>query len=205
MSTETILCVEASILKGIADRGFLPATMRDLKDILKPDFALFAPRERIENRVEFRQIIPYVILRNENSVAMYERTSQSAEQRLHRLSSIGFGGHVEIKDIVLDKDDLLHVERTVEKAAIREMREEIKYSAVISKETIGFILDDRDLVNRVHLGIVDIWDLETAFVRPIENTISECRFMHICEIPLDETKIERWSYLCLAFLQETCP
>lgn len=138
--------------------------MIDLKNILKSDFALFAPRSGVENRVEFRQIIPYVILRNKNSVAMYVRTSQGAEKRLHRLSSIGFGGHVEIKDIVLDEDDLLHVQRTIEKAAIREIREEIKYAAVISKETIGFIADDRDLVNRVHLGIVEIWDLETAFV-----------------------------------------
>ena len=206
MSTETILCVETRILEGItASRGFLPASVIDPKDVLKSDFALFAPRYRIENRDDFRQIIPYIILRHKSSVAMYTRTSQGAEQRLYSFSSIGFGGHVELKDIVLDEDGLLNVETTIEKAAIREIEEEVEYTAVASKEVVGLIMDDRDLVNRVHLGIVEIWHLETAFVRPLEDTISECRFMPICEIPLDEDRIEWWSYLCLAFLQENCP
>lgn len=202
MNAETVLCVESRILDGItANRGFLPTAMIEPKDILKSDFALFAPRGRIEDRDDFRQIIPYIILCHKGSVATYTRTTRGAEQRLYHLSSIGFGGHVELKDLVLDKDGLLNVEATIEKASIREIGEEVEYAAVASKELVGLIIDDRDLVNRVHLGIVEIWHLETASVQPLEDTITGCKFIPVHKISMDEDKLERWSYLCLAFLQ----
>ena len=52
-------------------------------------------------------------------------------------------------------------------------------------------------VGKVHLGIVHIFDLDAAKVRPREETILETGFADPAELLRDAGEFETWSQICL--------
>ncbi|WP_414046161.1 NUDIX domain-containing protein [Macrococcus equi] len=107
-------------------------------------------RGDMEEDPSYKQLISYCILENENDeILVYERLTGGGEQRLHGLSSIGIGGHMnqledtQIEGILLDN-------------AARELEEEVGVKDVNpqSLNLIGFINDDDNEVGRVHIGLV---------------------------------------------------
>jgi len=51
-------------------------------------------RERMERDPTFKQVIPYVVLRDEERYFLMQRTSAGGDARLHGRYSIGVGGHL---------------------------------------------------------------------------------------------------------------
>ncbi|WP_414053509.1 NUDIX domain-containing protein [Macrococcus equi] len=107
-------------------------------------------RGDMEEDPSYKQLISYCILENENDeILVYERLTGGGEQRLHGLSSIGIGGHMnqledtQIEGVLLDN-------------AARELEEEVGVKDVNpqSLNLIGFINDDDNEVGRVHIGLV---------------------------------------------------
>lgn len=144
-------------LIAVIHRDYLPLNILKEKSIVTCDEinvqkilgkAKFLRRDKAENDYEHKQIIPYVIIENENmQVASYQRKGK--ELRLHGLRSIGFGGHVEFSDV----ENILDLE-TLKKAAIRELNEE--FSDNVEYELIfkGIINEEITKVGKTHLGMV---------------------------------------------------
>jgi predicted NUDIX family phosphoesterase len=200
LKQETILCIETAVLRERAEPlGFVPAGQIDPEGFLRDENLWLAPRPVVEYREDFRQIIPYVILRHEDSVAIYRRTAAGGETRLHGLFSIGFGGHIRLSDIVA-RGDSIDVKATLSGAASREVDEEVFHSALERRDLIGIIYDDADAVSRVHLGVVELWSLKEARLEPAEDSICECRFVRLDELGSYSKQMEGWSRLCAVFL-----
>lgn len=121
-------------------------------------------RNMAETNVNYRHIIPYVAVKFQNQLAVYPRTG--SEKRLHALFSIGFGGHVDVKDVVLStphneksmfstyikKTSNIDVVATIRKALDREMLEEIGLTVEYIKQFEPIILNST-AVDSVHLGV----------------------------------------------------
>lgn len=108
----------------------------------------FLPRDKVEKIIDYKQIIPYIVIENEfNQIATYKRKGN--ESRLHHLWSIGFGGHIEYTDVENN-----FCTETIKKAAIRELKEE--YSDKVNYELIfkGIINEEITDVGKNHLGFV---------------------------------------------------
>ena len=58
----------------------------------------YRPRSEVEEDPGFKQIIPYVVFRSGDGVFCYTRGKSQGEARLHRLRSLGVGGHVSEED-----------------------------------------------------------------------------------------------------------
>lgn len=202
MDTETILCIESKLLrKVIKSKGFIPVSKLEPEQFLNQNNVWFAPRAFLEHCTKFRQIIPYIILRHEDSVVIYKRTSRGNEKRLHKCLSIGFGGHVDLQDSVFKKSGV-DVIATLRKASYREVNEEIIYDKIKSKHFIGYLYENITEVDKAHFGIVEVWKLSKPYVAGIDKSLEECRFIKIEELWRHRNKMERWSFLCSLFLKE---
>ncbi|MCU7557119.1 NUDIX domain-containing protein [Macrococcus capreoli] len=107
-------------------------------------------RGDMEEDPSYKQLISYCILENENDeILVYERLTGGGESRLHGLSSIGIGGH-------MNQLDDTQIEGVLLENAARELEEEVGVKDVNpqSLNLIGFINDDDNEVGRVHIGLV---------------------------------------------------
>ncbi len=104
--------------------------------------ATFRPRVDAEDDPTWKQLIPYLVLRDGARVFLMRRTRAGADARLHDRYTIGVGGHVNPGD------------HGLEGALLREWREELDAPFDPEVRLVGLLNDDSDPVGAVHLGIV---------------------------------------------------
>ena len=75
-----------------------------------------------------------------------------------------------------------------------------QYLALYESQMVGLINDDETEVGRVHLGVVHIFDVDRAAVRPREDEIIEAGFRPVEELLADQSRFETWSQICLKAL-----
>ena len=100
----------------------------------------------------FKQVIPYLVLRDGPRWFLMQRTRAGADSRLHDRWSIGVGGHLNPGD-----GDLYG-------GLAREWREELIAGFEPDLRFVGLLNDDTTEVGRVHLGVVFVAD---AAGRPV--------------------------------------
>jgi len=109
------------------------------------DKHFFLPRPRAEVSPEFKQIIPYVVIRSGGDYFLLRRTPKQSEARLHDKLSLGIGGHIN------PGHDLLGGLR-------QELEEEVEVADRYELAFAGILNDDQTDVGRVHLGAVYLLD-----------------------------------------------
>ncbi len=185
-----IVCSESSILeKHINKNGFI----KNNNNIFEIDKIWIGPRPTLETNESFKQIIPYILLSYQGKIALYQRTKKGGEDRLHHMHSIGFGGHIDSFDIVYTDNDVIDLDKTIEKSAQREINEELIVSNIVSKNKLGYIYDDSNAVGRVHIGVVEQWELSSAAIKSNEDEIQVVGLFTIEELKKFQGEIENWS------------
>ena len=150
-------------------------------------------RGDMEEDPSYKQVISYCILENENNeVLVYERLTGGGEGRLHGLSSIGVGGHMN------DVPNATNVEEVIRENAARELEEEVGLSKkdVENMELIGFINDDQNEVGKVHIGVVFKLKVQKESVEAIETDTLKINWVNQSELSNNEN-YETWSSLII--------
>ncbi|MCD2369341.1 hypothetical protein LQ247_11950 [Bacillus sp. BS3(2021)] len=108
-----------------------------------------------EDDPAFKQPIPYVVIKREDEIFVYERLEGGGEARLHNKLSLGFGGHMNFAE-GLDFSGILKLNTD------RELDEEllIEESDKEKMVTLGLINDDENSVGKVHIGILSALELK---------------------------------------------
>lgn len=122
--------------RGIRSRGVMPYL-----ELIEHE-AEYRPRDEAEQDPSWKQIIPYLLLRDGARLFLMQRTSAGADQRLHDRWSLGIGGH-------LNPDD-----GGVHEGLRREFHEEMAAAWDPEPRLLGLLNDDDALVGQVHLGVV---------------------------------------------------
>lgn len=149
---EIILGVEKSIVDGRLQSGYTPfqnptndsvPLLRLLADHLQPRL-----RREAEQDASFKQLIPYVLVRNASNGHIYATTRLGGDRRLVGQMSIGLGGHMEAGESFVT-------------CLLRELKEEIGLTEgdVVALRFLGFLFSESCDVDSVHLGLV--YELET--------------------------------------------
>src|SRR5262249_27134030 len=177
---------------------FSPDAERYLSALLVPDFMDYRPRSQVEEDPSYKQIIPYVVFRSGDVVFCYKRGQSQGESRLHRLRSLGVGGHVSEEDTqggrTLD---------AYETALRRELEEEVAVGSAGRIRRVGLINDDATPVGRVHLGVVHLYELERPDVAPREDGLAEAGFLAIPIVQSLRLEFETWSQIVIDSLLGT--
>ncbi len=158
-------------------------------------------RAFLETEPKFRQLIPYVIVRQGDNYLTYQRSTAGGETRLHNLHSIGIGGHVDAIDAVYDENGVFQLQETLTIGMYRELDEELGLAKAdfTGMSTIGYLALDTNLVSQVHMGIVLVAELkEDVVVSSREDAINLLGFLPPAQ--LAELNLESWSAIAVAEL-----
>jgi predicted NUDIX family phosphoesterase len=153
----------------------------------------FMPRARAEGDVNFKQLIPYAVLKYRDQVFQYTRGQGAGEKRLRANRSIGIGGHINPVDHASN-------EHPYRQGLLREIAEEVLLESAYQEKCIGFINDDSSPVGQVHLGIVHLFELAEPRVSRREADVMNAGFAPIAELVHANDEFETWSQFVLAEL-----
>lgn len=153
----------------------------------------FAPRPVMEGDPAFKQIIPYLVLRDGPRWFLMQRTRAGADSRLHDRWSIGVGGHLNPGDA------------GVAGGLAREWREELAADFEPDYRFVGLLNDDTTDVGRVHLGVVFEADAGGRPVTVRETDKLRGGFAAPDEVRAVRDDLETWSRIVFDLLDEARP
>jgi predicted NUDIX family phosphoesterase len=161
-----------------------------------------ADRAICETDNSLQQLIPYVVLVNENNkIFCYSRGKGGGEERLYAKLSIGLGGHVDS-----EVPSSSNLKSWLVKECERELLEEVGYVPKSSFELLNFcalLSDQTNSVGQVHLGILAIKKINTNDLIKLEEGVIEDGEWLTFE-DLKETsklsRLENWSVLAIQHL-----
>lgn len=192
---ERVLCVPSEIVDAYALN-----TVDEAMEVFL-QLAVHKPRKTdgdypgCENDPSFRQLIPYIVVRNRRGRILCYQRKNGGEKRLDAKWSIGIGGHVNDGD-----SGWLG-------GVIREIREELSGVGVVALTgngigpesslhgPIGFIRDDSDAVGRVHLGVLYVLDVPDGVTYREEGDAVWSSYPEVID------DLETWSKLAMQMVR----
>jgi predicted NUDIX family phosphoesterase len=175
--------------------GFRAASDTYRAAILEATDFSFRPRYEVEMDPSFKQLIPYIVLKCGEQVFQYRRGSSGTEKRLEALRSIGIGGHISEADAAGGVD-------LYATGMMRELTEEVEVGCGFTQRCVGFINDDRTPVGSVHLGVVHVFELESASARSREDALADAGFAKWTELIRFADQFETWSQFVFEYFQQ---
>ena len=142
----------------------------------------FLDRPAAEASPQYRQIIPYVVIRHDDAYYVLQRTAKQTEARLHHKLSLGIGGHI---NPGYDLDAGLK----------KELDEEVRIDDPYELEFAGILNDESTEVGRVHLGAVYVLHAGGARVQVLETEKMTGRFVSRADLPPLRDEMETWSQI----------
>ncbi len=146
--TERVLVLPRDRVPGGCDfSGVRPADATNLGALREAVAAhgTFLDRPVAEDSPQWKQLIPYVVVRDGDAVFLMERTDAGGDARLHHKASIGVGGHLNPVD---EGEDPLMA------GLAREWAEELVADWHPDYRLVGLLNDDSNPVGAVHAGVV---------------------------------------------------
>jgi predicted NUDIX family phosphoesterase len=186
---ERVLTLPRSLVPGGCDFNGLRAVPASYLQVLREAVtahASFIDRPSAEEDPAFKQLIPYVVVRDRGRVFLMERTDAGGDARLHRKVSIGVGGHLNPVDT---GDDPLML------GLRREWAEELVADWEPAFQLLGLLNDDSNPVGSVHLGVVFQVEANGRPVDVRERDKLSGRMAEPSEVLAAWERLETWSQL----------
>ena len=186
--TERVFVVpRSSIEDGAGWYGIRTEDLDAFVEALERD-GRYEPRPQMEVDPSFKQVIPYLVLRDGERYFLMRRTRAGVDARLHDRYSIGVGGHLNPGD------------GGVLGGLRREWREELVADFEPAFRLVGLLNDDTTEVGAVHLGAVYVAEAAGRPVTIRETDKLTGSFVEPHEVAAVADRLETWSRLCFEFL-----
>lgn len=145
----------------------------------------------------FPQIIPYIVVRNQEGKILTYSRGKGTEDRLHAFRSIGFGGHIDFVDVFNHPSNLISA---IQVGADREITEELVAEGNITNniKPDNIIIDYTNDVGKVHVGV--LFDITLDEVNTDTYEISDAMWLSLDEIKQSSSKYENWSRLVINYI-----
>lgn len=200
---EHVLCSAAASLPRtwLPEAGGIRLSEEELLAALESVPPAWLSRAAAESNPEFKQWIPYVVLRSQHGeLAAYPRGG--GEKRLHGLWSVGVGGHINPQDAESTSIGSGGWGQTLWNGLRRELAEEYPGAACGETKFVGLIHESQTAVGRVHIGAVflhQVFESSSEF----GSELAGLRWLPRAGIGAGEWPLERfevWSRLALELL-----
>jgi predicted NUDIX family phosphoesterase len=186
--TEQVLGIARVLVPGGLDWRGVRGVSLDPYLVAISRQATFRLRDEAEKDPSWKQVIPYLLLRDGERIFLMRRTRAGGDARLHDRYTIGIGGRVNPED------------GGVPGGLKREWAEEIEADFEPEFEPIGVLNDDDNSVGGVHLGLVYSADADGRPVEIRERDKLEGSFSSLDEVAAVRDLMETWSVLLFDFL-----
>jgi predicted NUDIX family phosphoesterase len=182
-TTEQVMVVEREVLAPfLIEYGLVTQNTDEMLDRIQ-ELHFFIDRPTAEVSPQYKQIIPYVLIRHEESYFLLQRTQKQTEARLHHKLSLGIGGHINP-----DTPELLD-------GLHKELEEEVEVRGDYDLTFVGILNDDTTDVGRVHLGAVYVLDAHSGEVDVRETEKMTGRWASRAELRDLRERMETWSQI----------
>ena len=179
--SEEVMVVATELLRPYLNAPLIRDGADAMLDLIAEQHT-FIDRPLAERSPEWRQIIPYVVIRHGDDVFVLERTARQTEARLHHKLSLGIGGHINPGHTLLEGLE-------------KELGEEVHVETDFKLDFAGIINDDSTEVGTVHLGAVYVLEAATRGVRVRETEkMTGAWTSRAALAPLRE-RMETWSQI----------
>lgn len=191
---ENVLVVKTEKLKKYIQglNGMIETDRKALVDTIINEYE-FLPRQEAEENPDFKQIIPYVVLRQGNKIFTTRRLNKGGEARLHGKVSIGIGGHINPVDETEKQQVLM---RGLE----RELREEVSIEKLGELIPVGVINNDSNEVGSVHLGLCFTMEVQGE-VKVRETEKLEGLWLTVDELMKYWDNMEEWTQIAISAIK----
>lgn len=169
-------------------RGIRTAGVADVLEVIERR-GRYEPRDAMERDPAFKQVVPYLVLRDGWQYFLMRRTRGGRDERLHDRYSIGVGGHLNPGDGGLGG------------GLRREWAEELEADFVPPFELVGLLNDDTTEVGSVHLGVVFVADAAGRPVTIRETDKLTGGFVDPAAVGEVAAELETWSQLVFGQLE----
>ena len=188
MTERVLVLARADVPGGCEFHGLRAADDGDLATLREAVAATgrYLDRPAAEDDPAFKQLIPYVVVRDAERVFLMHRTDAGGDPRLHGKASIGVGGHLNPVDTGAD---------ALMAGLRREWAEEIEADWEPEFELVGMLNDDSNPVGAVHLGVVFTVDARGRAVDVRERDKLAGAFVDPPEVAASRERLETWSRL----------
>lgn len=187
--TEQVLGIARALVPGgLKWRGVRGVPLEPYLATIR-EHGTFRPRPEAETDPSWKQIIPYLVLRDGERIFLMRRTRAGGDERLHERYTIGIGGHLNPQDA----DPMGGLKR--------EWAEEIEADFEPIFEPLGVLNDDDNNVGTVHLGLVYGADARGRPVAIRERHKLEGVFATFADVNAVVTRLETWSAHLFEFLK----
>ena len=175
------MVVQTSLLRPYFTASLVRDHTQAILDLIAANHSFIA-RAKAEVSPEWKQIIPYVVIRHRDDYFVLKRTAKQTEARLHHKVSLGIGGHI-------------NPGHTLREGLQKELDEEVHVGDAHELQFVGILNDDSTDVGRVHLGAVYVLD-----ARGTNVVVKETEKMTAEWMPRDALKsvrdaMESWSQI----------
>ncbi len=151
----------------------------------------FHARSDMEVNPTYKQIIPYLVFKNNDKYFVMLRTATTSEQRLKNKYSLGIGGHIRKEDMT--SSDIFDW-------AKREFHEEVSYNGNLEITPLGVLNDDSNDVGKVHVGFVFLLEGDSDDIS-VKSELKSGQLMSLQECDALYDNFENWSKLVVDMLQ----
>jgi len=190
VSDEQVYVVpRVAVPDGASWYGLRTDRLDDFVDALERD-GRYEPRDEMEVDPSFKQVIPYLVLRDGPRYFLMQRTAAGADARLHGRYSIGVGGHLNPGD------------RGLLGGLVREWHEELVADFTPQFTLVALLNDDTTEVGAVHLGAVYVAEAGGRPVAVRETDKLTGAFAEPDEVAALVDRMETWSRLVFDLLAD---
>lgn len=188
---ERVLVVPRSVVPDAASWYGLRTGGLDAFLTVVAEHGRFEPRAAMEIDPSFKQIIPYLVLRNGEDYFLMRRTRAGGDARLFDRWSIGVGGHIDPGD------------EGIAGGLRREWHEELVADFEPAFTPYALLNDDTTDVGAVHLGVVVLADTGGRPVNVRETDKLSGAFASPAEVAAGVDHLETWSRIVFDALETT--
>ena len=182
MTEQVMVVAREDIAAYLVEFGLVREHLDEILDVVN-ERHFFIDRPTAEVSPQYKQIIPYVVIRHGEAWYLLQRTPKQTEARLHHKLSIGVGGHINP-----DTPELLD-------GLQKELEEEVNVAGDYDLTFAGILNDDTTDVGRVHLGAVFVLDAHDENVRVRETEKMTGRWARREELAENRDRMETWSQI----------
>jgi len=189
---QMILCVPTKkFFTGEIWEGFREMEKGEIEKVIKK-FGEYRRRGEMEEDDSWQQIVVQIVLLSGKKIFVHKIATTGNETRLHEMWPIFLGGHV---------DD---IDSDLNEAVEREFTEEIDYRGkIMNKEFVGVINLMDNPVNRVHLGLIYVFEGSNGnFIETGDRGIKDGKFIDFEEAEKIIEKMTYWSKLVFPYLKK---
>ncbi|HUD49224.1 MAG TPA: hypothetical protein VMR33_20515 [Candidatus Baltobacteraceae bacterium] len=184
---ESVLVVPRAVIDPLCQQVFTPEIAAVEQAVLAN--CRFLERNLAEKDYQFKQVIPYVVVRHQDRCLLIWRTNKQTETRLHNLYSLGVGGHINNTDIPAPNSNIILT------GMRRELNEEIAIEGEESCDLVGVINDDSNDVSRVHMGFVFVLRATTPRYTILEPGKYTAAWKTSGELASHHGQMESWAQI----------